>query len=285
MNIQQTVREAARQLAPHSDSPRLDAELLLAHCLKRTRTYLFTWSDKSLTKAQVQCFRQLLDQRLTGQPIAYLTGTREFWGLELKVTADTLIPRPDTEQLVDIALQHLPPAAHVLDLGTGTGAVALALASERPDISILASDIDARTLSVAQHNARHHQLQNVRFIQSDWFVAIPATDSDAAESFDLIVSNPPYIADNDPHLQQGDIRFEPPRALTAGADGLDDIRHLVQTAPRYLKPGGWLFFEHGYDQGEATTRLLRQAGYSGVSCQQDLSGNDRVSGGQYLTDR
>lgn len=279
MEIRQALADATRALNQHSDSARLDAELLLAYCLQKTRTYLFTWPEKNLTVAQDQCFQALLTQRLTGHPIAHLVGKREFWGLDLEVTPDTLIPRPDTELLVDVALQHINEQAHgsLIDLGTGTGAVALAIASERPKLHITATDIHARTLAVAQRNAERHHCNNVRFIQSDWFQALPAT-----ARFDMIVSNPPYIASDDPHLQQGDVRFEPERALTSGTDGLDDIRHLIRNAKNHLKTGGWLFVEHGYDQGTTVTDLLRHAHYTHVHCYQDLAGNDRVSGGQHV---
>jgi len=288
MDIRQALANATQALSKTSDSARLDAELLLAHCLQKTRTYLFTWPEKNLTAAQSECFNALLTQRLTGHPIAHLTGTREFWGLELQVTPDTLIPRPDTELLVEIALAHLEKKADeqtgkkaqqsLLDLGTGTGAIALAIASEHPHLHITATDIDAATLAVAQRNAAQHHCNTIRFLQSDWFQALATLPDN--DRFDMIVSNPPYIANDDPHLQQGDVRFEPDRALTSGDDGLHDIRHLIQNAKSHLKTGGWLFIEHGYDQGDAVTTLLRQAEYTQVQCHQDLAGNDRVSGGQ-----
>ncbi|OQX10270.1 MAG: protein-(glutamine-N5) methyltransferase, release factor-specific, partial [Thiothrix lacustris] len=205
------------------------------------------------------------------------TGQREFWTLTLKVTPDTLIPRPETELLVTTALSLLPaPACAVLDLGTGTGAIALSLASERPDLSITACDFSAAALAVAIENAKTHQLHNVSFIQSHWFSEL------APQQFDLIVSNPPYIETNDPHLKQGDVCFEPLTALTAGQDGLDDIRHIVQTAPHWLASSGWLLLEHGYNQGTAVTTLLQMAGFQQVRCLPDLAGNPRVSLGQWL---
>ena len=279
--IRDILREAAKQLTTTSESARADAEILLAHCLQKSRTWLMTWPEK-LVEPEVEAkFQQLLAERIRGVPIAHLTGQREFWTLNLKVTADTLIPRPETELLVETALFLLeertsPLSSAILDLGTGTGAIALSLASERPDSNITACDFSAAALAVAIENANTHQLHNVSFIQSDWFSNLPP------QRFEVIVSNPPYIETNDPHLSQGDVRFEPLTALTAGQDGLDDIRHIVQTAPHWLVNGGWLLLEHGYNQGTAVTTLLQMAGFQQVRCLPDLAGNDRVSLGQWL---
>ncbi|UJS24017.1 peptide chain release factor N(5)-glutamine methyltransferase [Thiothrix winogradskyi] len=279
--IRDILREAAKQLTTTSESARADAEILLAHCLQKSRTWLMTWPEK-LVEPEVEAkFQQLLAERIRGVPIAHLTGQREFWTLNLKVTSDTLIPRPETELLVETALVLLeertsPPSSAILDLGTGTGAIALSLASERPDLNITACDFSAAALAVAIENANTHQLHNVSFIQSDWFSNLPP------QRFEVIVSNPPYIETNDPHLTQGDVRFEPLTALTAGQDGLDDIRHIVQTAPHWLVNGGWLLLEHGYNQGTTVTTLLQMAGFQQVRCLPDLAGNDRVTLGQWL---
>ncbi len=278
MQIRECLQAATHQLehASDTDSARLDAELLLAHCLNKKRSYLYTWPERTVDAADYHCFSQLLQQRLQGTPIAYLLGYREFWGLELHVSPATLIPRPDTEWLVELALAKIPPhqPAHILDLGTGSGAIAIALAKERPLATVLATDRSRAALEVARSNAARLQLDNLQFLQADWFQTLPAC------AFDLIVSNPPYIATDDPHLQQGDVRFEPLSALSSGTDGLDDIRHLVSAAPRFLAPEGWLLFEHGYDQGAVAGDLLRTAHYREVSCHPDWGGNDRVSGGQ-----
>lgn len=277
--IGELLTDAAQQLVATSESARADAEILLAHCLQKSRTWLFTWPDKTLDATRIAAFQHLLGERLRGIPIAHLTGQREFWTLNLKVTPDTLIPRPESELLVETALQLLPPhPTKVLDLGTGTGAIALAIGSERPDIQVTACDFSATALAVAAENAKANHLQNVQWIQSDWFTALPT------QRFSLIVSNPPYIEQDDPHLTQGDVRFEPLTALTAGKDGLDDLHHIVQTAPQWLETSGWLLLEHGYKQGNAVTALLQANGFQNVRCLPDLAGNDRVSIGQWLQD-
>jgi release factor glutamine methyltransferase len=276
-SITQLLTEAVQQLEASSESARADAEILLAHCLQKSRTYLFTWPEKKPDNATQAAFMRLLSERLRGIPIAYLTGQREFWTLNLKVTPDTLIPRPETELLVETALALLPPSpTNILDLGTGTGAIALAIASERPDSQVTACDFSATALAVAAENASANNILNIQFILSDWFSALPA------QRFDIIVSNPPYIEVDDPHLAQGDVRFEPLTALTAGQDGLDDIRHIVKTAAQWLQTDGWLLLEHGYQQGTAVTARLQASGFQNVRCLPDLTGNDRVSIGQWL---
>lgn len=280
MEIRTLLFDGTQQLALTSESPRLDCELLLCHCLQKPRSYLFTWPEQLVEAITEQHFRQLLSLRSQGHPIAYLLGEREFWGLSIAVNQHTLIPRPETEQLVELALQQLPAEAsadaiNLLDLGSGSGAIAIAIATERPDIQITATDISNEALAVARSNAHRHRLTNIRFICSDWFAQLPQQPR-----FDVIVSNPPYIANDDSHLQQGDLRFEPLNALASGADGLNAIRELIQHAPDYLQPEGWLLMEHGYDQGEKITRLLTEAGYRQVHCQQDFSGLDRISYGQ-----
>ena len=275
--VQASLNAAIQALRTTSESPRADAEILLAHCLGKSRTWLFTWADKTLESAVVTAFQGLVTERLRGVPIAHLIGYREFWTLNLKVTPDTLIPRPETELLVETALALLPPTpANVLDLGTGTGAIALSIASERPDCCVTACDFSAAALAVAQENAQSHGITNATFVQSDWFTALPA------QRFALIVSNPPYIEAADPHLQQGDVRFEPLSALAAGSDGLDDIRQIIHYAPDWLAHTGWLLLEHGYNQGQAVTVLLQERGFQAVRCLRDLAGNERVSLGQWL---
>ena len=287
ISVQELLDTAIRQLERTSESARADAEILLAYCLQKSRTWLFTWPEKEVDSTAITAFLRMVNERANGFPVAHLTGQREFWTLTLKVTPDTLIPRPETELLVETAFSLLPAplageglgiggknAPGVLDLGTGTGAIALAIASERPDISVTACDFSPAALVVAQENAQTNQIQNVQFHPSDWFSALPP------QPFDLIVSNPPYIETNDPHLLQSDVRFEPITALASGKDGLDDIRRIVQEAPQWLKPGGWLLLEHGYNQGKAVTGLLQAAGFTQVRCLPDLAGNDRVSIGQ-----
>ena len=279
MQVQTILNTAIQALQTTSESPRADAEILLAHCVGQSRTWLFTWADKTLEGNTINAFQRLLTERLRGVPIAHLTGHREFWTLNLKVTPDTLIPRPETELLVETALALLPATpAPILDLGTGTGAIALSLASERSDCQIVACDFSAAALAVAQENAQDNRISNVTFVQSNWFTALPA------QRFAMIAANPPYIETNDPHLQQGDVRFEPLSALASGNDGLDDIRHIIQRAPDWLAKRGWLLLEHGYNQGQAVTALLQARGFQVVRCLPDLAGNERVSLGQWLSD-
>lgn len=271
-----TVAEAlARWREIKSDSARLDVELLLCHVLRKDRTWLFTWPEQTLDDAQSEQFSALLARRIAGEPLAHLTGQRDFWTLSLKVNNSTLIPRPDTETLVDWALGlDLAETARVLDLGTGTGAIALALASERPDWHITGTDISADAIALAKTNAEQNNLA-VDFLVSHWFDAL------THEHFDLIVSNPPYIAENDPHLTEGDLRFEPKRALVAAQQGLADIAHICRHAGRFLQDSGWLGIEHGYDQADAVARLLRESGFQQIHCVHDLAGHARVSVGQW----
>lgn len=261
---------------PESATPALDAELLLAHVLQKKRSYLLTWPERELSTAEAAKYQELLARRRAGEPIAYLLGEQGFWSLDLLVGPDTLIPRPDTERLVEVALELGPAgAARVLDLGTGTGAIALALAIERPQWQLAGADCMPGAVQLAERNRVRLQLPNVQFVQSDWFAALKNTQ------FELIVSNPPYIAADDPHLSQGDLRFEPTSALVSGADGLDDIRQLIQQAPAHLKADGWLLLEHGWQQAGAVRELLTERGFVKVQSWQDLGGNQRVSGGQW----
>jgi release factor glutamine methyltransferase len=271
--LQDVITQAAASLADCSDSPRLDAELLLAHVMDKDRGYFYTWPDQELPPQLQLAFEELLQQRLSGKPIAYILGTREFWSMDLSVTPDVLIPRADTEILVEQALEKTPAdkAVRILDLGTGSGAIALAIARERPHADVYAIDRSEAALDVAKHNAEKHGLKNVRFVNSNWYEALPEQ-----ANFDLIVSNPPYIRHDDPHLEQGDLPHEPRSALASGKEGLDDIEKILNGLRQYLKPGGWLIVEHGYDQGAAVQQRFTESGLEQVCCHQDLQGLDRI---------
>lgn len=269
------MQASQKLLEQGSDSPKLDAELILCHLLGKSRSYLFGWGDEPLLPSIQSQANELLERRLAGEPVAYLIGFREFWSLRLQVNPSTLIPRPDTETLVEWALElPLLPVSRVLDLGTGTGAIALALASEQPSWQVEAVDLKQEAVELAISNARMNGLDRVKLYQSDWFEKVSGR-------FDLIVSNPPYIDPEDPHLSQGDVRFEPSSALTADEQGLADLRFLSSYAKTFLKEGGWLLMEHGYDQAQAVQGLLKENGFVNVTTREDLAGQPRVTGGQW----
>ncbi|MBL0642801.1 peptide chain release factor N(5)-glutamine methyltransferase [Aeromonas veronii] len=276
MQIQQARAHIMTVLAG-GESPRADADVLLCHLLDCRRSYLMTWPERELDAAQQATLQGWLARRLNGEPIAHLVGEREFWSLPLKVSPATLIPRPDTEVLVEQALTRIPqgPCA-VLDLGTGTGAIALALKSERPELDVWAVDRMADAAALARENSAALELP-IEVRDGSWFEPLGESDRDNTPRFAVIVSNPPYIDGADPHLEQGDVRFEPRSALVADDAGLADIRHIVAHAPAYLLPDGWLLLEHGWDQGEAVRQLLRDGGYREVATVRDYGDNDRVT--------
>ena len=255
----------------------LEAQILLGHVLSRPRAYLLAHPEAALSDSNQSEFEALLTRRELGEPIAYLIGKREFYNLDFLVTPDVLIPRPETELLVDLALEQIPhdTPMQVLDLGTGSGAIAITLAKLRPQAQVTAVDVSPQALAIAQQNAARLGTPNVTFIESNWFSGLRESSR-----FQLIVANPPYVAENDPHLNQGDVRFEPMSALTAGLDGLDAIRHIAHTSPRFLQASGRLLFEHGYDQKTLSTALLESFGYTDIESYPDLSGQLRVTGGK-----
>ena len=279
MQIQTALNEAAQRFSGISDTGKLDAEVLLCHVLDCSRTYLFTWPDKSLSQNQYAEFEKLCRRRDAGEPVAHIVGYRDFWSLSLEVNSSTLIPRPDTERLVEAALDialamktesNLTPKKG-LDLGTGTGAIALALASELPDWQWLGVDYSEEAVALARRNLVKNEIENCQFAQSNWFCNLEAV------KYDLIVANPPYIDSNDPHLNLGDVRFEPRSALIANESGLADIRLIIDKARGYLLASAAVVIEHGFTQGPRVRSLFAEYGYTGINTVKDLSGNDRVS--------
>lgn len=254
----------------------LENRILLGHALQLSRIALITQSERQLRPQEIVQITALFKRRLQGEPIAYIVGEREFFGLMLHVSPAVLIPRPETELLVELALQRLPPQARALDMGTGSGAIAIAITKSRPDVTMTALDASTAALQLAGSNARRHA-SNVEFICSDWYAALPV---ETRHTLDLIVSNPPYIVAGDTHLGQGDLRFEPLSALTDHADGLSALRTIIAGAGTYLKADGWLLLEHGYDQAAAVRSLLNRQGFTEVQSWTDLAGIERVSGGR-----
>lgn len=274
MEYQQWLREAVSQLQA-SESPRRDAEILLGFVTGKARTFILAFGETPLTGEQQEQLAGLLARRVRGEPVAHLIGEREFWSLPLFVSPATLIPRPDTECLVEQALARLPAApCRILDLGTGTGAIALALASERPDCQVTAVDLIPDAVALAQRNAEHLGIRNIEIVQSRWFSALEG------QTFSLIVSNPPYIDAQDPHLAQGDVRFEPLSALVAADNGLADLHTLIKDAPRYLLPQGWLLLEHGWQQGAAVREIFARYGWQQVETCRDYGDNERLTLGR-----
>ncbi len=266
-------KQISAELGLDTHEAKLEAQRLLQTALNVNRAWLLAHENDAIQPNIHAAFEELLKRRLNGEPIAYILGKREFYGLDFIVTPDTLIPRADTETLGDAALKQIPfdKPCKVLDLGTGTGAIAIAISTERPQAQVTATDQSVAALAVAQANAKKLNADNVQFVLSDWFSAL------AGQTFDVIVSNPPYIAEQDEHLSQGDLRFEPRAALASGKDGLDDIRKIIQAAPEYLNPQGWLMLEHGYDQAEKVAGLMENAGFKSISSIADLSGILRVT--------
>lgn len=275
--IETVLADAIKSLQSVSDSALLDSEILLYTALGKDRTYLRTWPEQTLSPEQIETYQKLLHERQQGKPIAYIIGKREFWSLDFLTTRDVLIPRPETELLIELSLNRIPISQpyHVLDLGTGSGIIAVTLATERPKATITATDISSAALTIAQLNAVKHKTESIRFYQSSWFEGVPLG------KFDLILSNPPYLAEDDEHLVQGDLRFEPINALIADQNGLGDITTIAENARTRLQLNGHLMIEHGCDQGLAVRSLFISLGYHSVQTHEDLAGLPRVTSGQY----
>jgi release factor glutamine methyltransferase len=274
-SIRATLQRATNFLH-NSSTPRLDAQLLLMHVLQVSKTYLFANPEKLLTQQNIDTFQFLLKRRQQGEPVAYIVGYKEFWSLDFMVDNRVLIPRPETELLIELAMDLLQDVVEpmIADLGTGSGAIAISITKSLSNSFCAAVDNSREAIQVAIRNAKHLDVNNIEFICGDFFKALAKSH---AQQFDLIVSNPPYIADDDQHLEQGDIRFEPISALTSGADGLDSIKTIVSQAHKFLKSGGFLLLEHGYDQADAITELMRKHNYINIRTEQDLAGLDRVT--------
>lgn len=274
MTVADALEEARASLALH------EARLLLRHVLGVTAAALEAHPERKVSPADTAAFRALVARRAAGEPVAYLTGRREFYGLDLAVTPAVLVPRPETETLVEVVLERLPAErpTRVADLGTGSGAIALAIASHRPLAEVMATDVSEASLDVARGNASRLRLANVTFAAGDWYDALP----DGSPAFDAIAANPPYVAEDDPHLRRGGLPHEPQRALTPGGDGLDALRTIVAGAGRWLASGGWLAVEHGHDQSEAVRALFEQAGFETIAVRRDLAGIPRVVAGRRI---
>lgn len=267
-----SIAELQQRIISSSSLPISEIRMLMMHALNKTRIQLITESDRVLIEAEVSAVQNLIASRIAGEPIAYLIGQREFYGLMLHVTKEVLIPRPETELLVDLSLQLVLPNSSILDLGTGSGVIAIAIAHLRPDLDVWATDISSAALTIAKRNAELHQCQ-IRFVESNWYSNLPD------RKWHIIVSNPPYIVQDDPHLSQGDLRFEPKNALTDHADGLSAFRQIIAGAKVRLEEGGWLLVEHGYDQAQAVCDLLTEHRFVNVQSWPDMAGIERVSGG------
>lgn len=275
MRIDVALRQGAETLESYSESARLDAEILLSHFLGKQRSYLYAWPEIEISGSVFNKYHDALAKRKTDYPVAYIIGHQEFWSLKLEVSPDVLIPRADTELIVETALSKLEiiTSPKILELGTGSGAIALAIANERPDSQIIATDYSNQALNIAKRNQQQLSISNITFLKSDWYKSI------AESGFDLVVSNPPYIDPDDTHMRTG-IRYEPLQALCADEMGMADLRKIIHEGRNYLTPTGWLLLEHGYNQKKPVSELLTQAGFAAVDCIKDLAGNDRVSLGQ-----
>jgi len=274
----QWLESSIASLSAISDTAILDARVLLCHCLQQSLSYVLTWPERIIAAETLQQLSELLQRRLAGEPIAYLIGYREFWSMDFKVSPDVLIPRPETEHLVEWALNTIRHSGRentvsfkVLELGTGSGAIAVALAKEEPQLTIVATDVSHSALNIARENAQLNLCSNINFLQGSWF------DCVNDRHYDLIISNPPYIDAEDPHLGQGDLPYEPESALVAADSGLSDIKSLVANAAQYLNTDGWLGIEHGYEQGDAVSNLMQQHGYNSIQTIKDLAGIDRFT--------
>lgn len=275
-SLSQALAFGASALTPSSESPKLDAEVLLLATINQSRTYLFTWPEKELSDEQQAQFLSFIEQRSQGKPVAHITQYREFWSLNFKVSPATLIPRPDTETLVELALDKaINKQGKLLDLGTGTGAIALSLASELPDWQVTAVDYQLDAVLLANENKSQLGITNAEMLQSNWFSAL------VGEKFDLIISNPPYIDPQDPHLKQGDVRFEPLSALIAEKKGMADLEFIITKSREFLNESGWLLLEHGYDQGQLVRDFFSKMAYKVITTEKDLGGNDRVTLAQW----
>jgi len=277
LSISQVIENSTQRLNPLYDTARIDSEVLVAHALNFSRTQLYTWSDKALSDDECEHIRNLIDRRCEGEPVAYIVGHQEFWSLDFKVTSATLIPRPETEHLVEFSLKNIPidKVCRIADLGTGSGAIAISIAKERPLIQMIAVDDSEAALNVAIENAQVLGVSNINFKLSNWF------DSLKDETFDLIVSNPPYIEEQDKHLSKDDVASEPRSALASGEDGLDDIRQIIYQAKDHLKPNAMLVLEHGWNQAAKIRSIFEEQKYVNINSHDDLSGIERLTVGSY----